>query len=442
MRLSSLSLLICVAAATGLGVATADAANRWATVWIGAVQGPYPNGNPSAQPDLKAVFRDPAAGAEDQTFRMIVRPDVWGGAVRIRLSNAFGTRPVTFDGAHVGVQSASAAIVPGTNRAVRFAGVEKVTVAPGASVWSDPVRLDYADATSRRLLSGRKLAVSFHVVGSSGPMTWHAKSLQTSYVSRPGAGSTGAAEAETSFPFSTTSWYFLDAVDMRVGPKVHRIVAFGDSITDGTASTLNGDDRWPDAFSRRLHAKYGDAVVVANAGIGGNRVAGPVGYRAEAPFSGGPSAVERLERDVLSLSGVDTVIWLEGINDLNKVNDASVETIEAGMKDVAGRLHARGIRVIGATLPPALGSNNANHGSPEQDVKRRALNAFVCGSGVFDACIDFDAVTRDPATGRMRAEFVPESTTGGAGDGLHPNRAGYQAMANSIDFDLVLNRKK
>lgn len=138
---------------------------------------------------------------------------------------------------------------------------------------------------------------------------------------------------------------------------------------------------------------------------------------------------------------MSTVIWLEGINDFNKTNNASVDTVTAGMKDVAGRLRAKDIRVIGATLPTVLNSTNSNHGTPEQDGKRKELNKFICTSGVFDACVDFDAVTGDPANGQMRAEFVSGSTTGGAGDRLHPNRAGYLAMGNAINLKVLFGGK-
>jgi len=216
------------------------------------------------------------------------------------------------------------------------------------------------------------------------------------------------------------------------------IVAFGDSITDGTASTMNGDDRWPDVLSRRLHRAFGNKIAVVDAGIGGNQVAGPAEYSPAKPFAGGPSAVARLERDVLSLSGVSAMIWLEGINDFSKNGNASVDTVATGMRDVVVRLRARtpGIRIIGATLTSALNATNAAHGSREQDDKRRALNAFIKTSGVFDAVADFDAATLDPATGEMQARFIPESTTGGPGDKLHPNRAGYLAMGEAIDIGI------
>src|SRR5689334_17301283 len=283
---------------------------KWVTTWTASVHGPYPIGNPSAQPNLSFAFPTPSTGARDQTFRLIVLPDIWGTAARLRFSNAFGTRPVAFDGVYAGLHLGGGTVVAATNRAVRFGGKPTVTIPPGESVWSDPITLNFGAN-----LSGRKLAVSFHIAGESGPMTWHAKALTTSYLTAPGAGAKGQAEDESAFPFTTTSWYFLDAVDMMAPSSTQVVVALGDSITDGTASTLNGDDRWPDALSRRLHAAYDDRVSVVNAGIGGNQVVGPAEYSAQKPFSGGPSAGQRLERDLLSLSGVTAVIWLEGIND-------------------------------------------------------------------------------------------------------------------------------
>ena len=216
-------------------------AGIWVTAWIGSVQGPYPVGNPSAQPDMRFAFPVPASGARDQSFRLIVRPDVWGRQVRLRFSNALGTRPVTFDGAFVGLQRGSAAIVAGTNRPVTFGGQPGVTVPPGESVWSDAVALpfvrDPGSSAEAVALAGRRLAVSFHVAGESGPMTWHAKALNTSYVGRPGAGAVGASEDEAAFPFSTASWYFLDAVDMRAPADTRVVVAFGESLFGHGAGT-------------------------------------------------------------------------------------------------------------------------------------------------------------------------------------------------------------
>jgi lysophospholipase L1-like esterase len=404
---------------------------HWVTSWTGSAQGPFPTGNASAQPNLSLVFPNPALGARDQSFRLIVKPDVWGSQARIRLSNALGTQPVTFDGLFVGLQMSGSALLPGSNRAVTFHHSPTITIPPGESAWSDPVAVVRAG-----MLAGRKLAVSFHIDGSSGPMTWHAKALTTSYVSGPGSGAKGSHEDEAGFPFPTTSWYFLDAVDMMVPATTHAVVAFGDSITDGTASTLNGDDRWPDVLSRRLHAAYGDRFAVVNAGIGGNQVVGPSAYSASKPFAGGPSALDRMQRDILSLSAVSAVIWLEGINDFSRNGNATAEAVEAGMKTGVGRLRAAipGIRIVGATVTSAAGSAN---GTPEQDSKRKVLNEFIRSSGLFDAVADFDQATVDPQTGGLRAEFVPESTLGGAGDKLHPNRLGYHAMGMAVDLESL-----
>jgi lysophospholipase L1-like esterase len=421
---------------------SAHAADKWVTSWIASAQGPYPTGNASAQPVLKFAFPTPETGAHDQTFRLVLMPDLWGRQARLRFSNVFGTKPVTFDGVYAGLQLTSAALVPGSNRPVTFGGKPSIMIEPGKDAWSDAVTLPFVkDATQ---LSGRKLAVSFHVGGDTGPMTWHAKALQTSYVTAPGAGARGQTEDETAFPYSTASWYFVDAVDMMGPADTKVIVAFGDSITDGTASTMNGDDRWPNDLSRRLHAA-GYHAVVLDAGIGGNRVIGPAEYSAQKPFSGGPSAAARIERDIIGLSGVNAIIWLEGINDLSKSGDnATAEAVEAGMKEIATRARAKvqGIRIFAATLPSALHSTNAAHGSPEQDVQRKALNTFIVTSGVFDGVADFDKATLDTATGEMKAEFVPESTTGGPGDKLHPNRAGYLAMAGAIDLDMLMGKTK
>src|SRR5882757_10452225 len=201
--------LTCLIAASllvaSLQSASAKDGENWVVSWTGPVQGPYPVGNPSAQPEQKFAFPEPAAGAKDQTFRLIVRPDLWGRQARVRLSNAFGTKPVTFDGVYVGLQLGSAALVRGSNRPVTFDGKPSITVAPGNSAWSDPVALPFVKQPDD--LAGRRLAVSFHIAGDSGPMTWHAKALTTSYVTAPGAGAKGASEDEAAFPYTTASWF-------------------------------------------------------------------------------------------------------------------------------------------------------------------------------------------------------------------------------------------
>ena len=418
--------------------AMSEGQEKWITSWAASAQGPYPSGNAMVQPDLRRVFPDPETGARDQSFRLIIEPDIWGHEARIRFSNAFGTKPVTFDGVFTGLQLNSSALVSGTNRPVTFGGARSVTVQPGQSVWSDAVALPFASAIPKAYLQARKLAISFHVPGESGPMTWHAKGMATSYITAPGGGSQGANEDEAAFPYGTTSWYFVDALDMKVATDTQVIVALGDSITDGTGSTLNGEDRWPDVLSRRLHAKFGDKFVVLNAGIGGNLIAGPAEYSAQKPYPGGPAAIQRLERDVASLSGISAVIWFEGINDFSKNGNASVESIESALQEGVAELRRRipGVRMIGGTLTATRGNPGPAHGFAEQEIKRQELNAFIRSSGLFDGVVDFDRATISDETGELRPEFVPDSTTGGPGDKLHPNRLGYLAMGRAVDLSL------
>jgi len=406
---------------------------NWVVGWTSAMQGPYPTGNPTAQPELKFVFPVPEQGATDQSFRLIVRPDLWGKEAKFRLSNTFGTKPVTFAGARLGLQISGAALLADSNRVVTFNGRNSVTVPPGGSVWSDTVVLTFVKDSADPLLTGRKLAISFHVVGNSGPMTWHAKALQTSYLAQPGAPATDD-ETEAAFPFTTTSWYFLDAVAVTAPVGTKAIVAFGDSITDGTASTINGDDRWPDVFSRRLHAAYGGRFAVVNQGIGGNQVVGPAEYTPAKPVNGGPSALSRLDRDIVGLPGVGAVVWLEGINDFGTAG-ATVEAVMQGYRDGVAHLRRNmpGVKIYVATLTTALNST-PTHGTTEVEGKRKTLNAWFRSEKIFDGVADFDAATLDAATGALKATFKPGSSIGGPGDGLHPNRAGYAAMGGAIDL--------
>jgi lysophospholipase L1-like esterase len=432
MRLAIFALI-------GLLIATFAAlpghAQSWVASWTGSAQGPYPTGNATAQPELKFALPSVESGADDQTFRLIIRPDVWGPRARIRLSNAFGKRPVTFDGVFVGLRGSGAMLVPSTNRNVTFGGRTSVTIEAAGAALSDPVALPWT-RVAPWLLADRALAISFHVAGQSGPMTWHAKALTTSYLSGPRSGAHGGEESEAAFPFSTTSWYFLDELDMAVN-GARTVVAFGDSITDGTASTLNGDDRWPDVFSRRVHAALGDRYSVVNEGIGGNRVIGPSDY-ATAPFSGGPSALDRLQRDVISLPNVSTIVWLEGINDFGS-GGADVDAVAGAVREAIKRLRAAipHVKIFMATLTSSLHSTNSAYGGEAVDEKRHAYNTFIRTAGIFDGVIDFDAATLDAATGELKAEFQPNSTTGAPGDKLHPNRAGYASMGRAIDLGMV-----
>ncbi len=422
-------LLLAALVAAG---ATPARAQHWATAWAGSDQGPYPVGNASAQPDLSFAFPHPEAGSHEQSFRLIIKPDLWGRQMRFRFSNTYGAQPVTFDTAFAGLQMSGAAVVPGSNRPLTFAGKRTVTVAAGAQAWSDAVSLPFVHDPAGADLAGRKLAVTFHIPGDSGPMTWHALAMTTSYVTAPDAGAIGELEDDSAYPNSTTSWFFLDAADAAAPPDTHVVVALGDSITDGTASTLNGDDRWLDVLSRRLHAE-GAHVAVVNAGLAGNQVDGPPDAGAAKPSKGGPAATARLDRDVLGLSSVTDVVVFEGINDLSA--NASAEAVAKGLRALADRIRAKvkGVKLVGATLTSSRGSALPGYGSADTDARRRALNELIRQPGLFDSVIDFDGATTDSQTGELRPEFVP-SSAGGPGDKLHPNRAGALAMGGAVEL--------
>ena len=336
----------------------------------------------------------------------------------------------------IGLQFESSAVSAGTNRPVTFGGKEWIEIPPGKDAWSDAAALPFVPEDDAAGFLGRKLAVSFHVRGESGPMTWHAKALTTSYLTMPHAGAASRREDEAAFPFSTTSVFFLDAVDMMADAGTKLVVAFGDSLTDGMGASLNGQDRWPDVLSRRLHDRFGSKVAVVNAGIAGNRILKPDLYSAERPDASGPAALQRLKRDVLSLSGVSAVIWLEGINDLGPHGEASLTELEQAITSGVRMLRsaAPAIRIIGATLTPARGS--PEFGAREED--RKALNAFIRTSGLFDAVIDFDGVTANPRSGALKPEYTVPTNGVSTEDGLHPNRAGYLAMAGTIDLDALV----
>ncbi len=400
---------------------------------------PVPPGPPTTfapaniQPDLAFPFPNAnTTGATDQTFRTIVKPDLWGKWMRFRFSNVFGSQPVTFSEVTVALQEYSGNIVRGTLTPVRFSGKKSVTIAPGQELFSDRVLLTWVNSADDPGVQGRNLAVSYAVAGNSGPMTHHSSAFVTSYVTATGSGNHTEDLDVFAFKFTTTSTFFLDAVDVMAPSNTVVVCAFGDSITDGTHSTLNINDRWMNTLSRRLHNAYGSRISIVNEAIAGNRVVNPVTPNATA----GPAAVDRLDRDVLGLSGLTDVIWLEGINDVGAGH--TTDAIIAGYQNVVARLHARGIKVYGATLTSALGISGVDQGDngPGHDVSRKILNDFIRNSGLFDGVEDFDAATLDPATGNMQAVFLPNSTfTQLPWDYLHPNHAGYIAMGEAVDIE-------
>ena len=416
------------------------------------------------QPDLSFPFADAktsGATAVNQTIRSIVKPDLWGRRMRVRLSNVFGDQPLTFNAVTVALQEYAANVVRGTVTPVTFRGGNSVTIMPGQEIWSDGVQLSWVDDDADNpLLQGRNLAISYSIQGNSGHMTYHSGANTTSFVTATGSGNHAHDADGFAYEFTTTSWFFLTAVDVMASADTVVVCAFGDSITDGTHTTLNTNDRWANVLSRRLHNAYGNKVSVVNEAIGGNRVIPP----AVANAPSGPAAVDRLDRDVLGLSGLTHVIWLEGINDLGAGYGQGASAtpvfeipvihtpanIIAGYRNVVGRLHAKGVKVYGATIVSALGMNNPAEGwdlvnfptflatvdnGAVIDGFRKSINHYIRTSGLFDGVVDFDLATLDPATGNLKAPYVPNSQfTQLPWDYLHPNHAGYNAMGLAVDI--------
>lgn len=359
------------------------------------------------------------ASLDSQTVRDVVHTSIGGTGLRIRLSNAFGTAPVTFSNAYVGVQDSGAALIPGSNQPVTFGGSGMVTVPAGAEVLSDPLPGRFAPQTN--------LAVSVYVEGRSGTVTGHNSAHQTSYVSS--MGNHAAEEGSGAFSTTMTHWYWLDEVVVEAPHTVNAVAALGDSITDGTDSTTSANRRWTDVLARRLLQRpVPRQMGVLNEGIAGNMVTGD---------RKGVSAQARLDRDVLAQPGVTTVILLEGINDIDlggpDGQGTSADAVIAGDRQLIRRAHAAGKCIVGATLTPFGGSDRY---TPAREAIRQEVNSFIRTSGEFDAVIDFDRATRDPAN---PTQYLPRYASP---DHLHPNDAGHQAMGNAIELgDLVCTRR-
>jgi lysophospholipase L1-like esterase len=375
-------------------------------------------------PSASSMPRRPAAGTPDpvptyvdRTLREIVHTTLGGDSLRIRISNQYGDRPLTVADARVALRADGAATRPGTARALTFGGRSRVTIGAGATVTSDPI--------AYRVPQLADLAFSFYLPDSARTSTRHLLGLQTNYVSAPGDFADSA-----SFPADTTvdQWIFLTGVDVTNPAAAGAIVAFGNSITDGYHSSPDSNRRWPDDLARRLLTTRGAPVMsVVNAGISGNRVLNP---------GAGPSALERFDRDVLDEPGVRYVIILEGINDIglanfskNPYDSVSAADVIFGLHQLVQRAHDRGVVVYGATLTPFQAPQPYGYYSAASEARRDSVNTWIRTSGVFDGVIDFDAVTRDPS---HPTRFLPAYD----GDHLHPNDAGYAAMAGSIDLGL------
>ena len=422
---------------------------KWVAAWATSMQGPATLANSTYNaynPQRTLAFPFPnldTDGANNQTIRAIVKPDLWGKTMRFHFSNVFGTKPVTLGPVRVGLQQYSGVLIENTNTPVTFGGSANVTIPVGQEVWSDATTLSWATDSTDQLVNGRNLAVSYAIQGTSGPMTHHSVSFVTNFISASNSGDHTNENLDFSYPYTATSWYFLDGVDVMASTDTAVVCAFGDSITDGTFTTVNGDDRWSNFLSRRLHEAYGDKVSVVNEAIAGNRVT---------LFNGaGPSAVERLDRDVLGLDGLSSVVWLEGINDLGG-GMAPSALIVSGYEDIVPRLHAKGVRVIGATITSsykpdqnftsttsplnAFGLGLA-YGGPDTLAKVQTTDDYICNSGLFDGVADFYAATVDPATNGFRSTYAISNVDFASADYLHPNRAGQLTMANAVPLSLV-----
>jgi lysophospholipase L1-like esterase len=358
----------------------------------------------SASPqDPDAAIPVSVLGFTDQTLRQIVHTSIGGDVVRVRFTNEIQATPLSIGAAHIALRDSGASIVPGSGRTLTFGGSPSIIVSPGAHVVSDPVDLDVPALGD--------LAIDLYLPGPTGPTTFHRRSFQTTYISLVG-NHTGVATLP--IDSTTLSWFFLKGVEVMASTQTGAVVTLGDSITDGTNSTPDTNNRYPDHLARRILALQGNQKLgVLNQGIAGNRVV--EGGR-------GPTAQARFDRDVLAQTGVTHVIVLEGINDSsNTVFQA--DRIIAGHHQMIERAHAKGLKIYGATLTPA-GSTGI------REANRQAVNAWIRTSGEYDSVIDFDEVTRDPNNPTF---FLPIYDSG---DHLHPNDAGYEAMADAIDLKL------
>ena len=406
-------------------VAGRQAGTRWVGTWFAAsTSRTDPAVAPAAPP---ATSGQSLLHFSNQTLRQIVHVTVGGSRLRVVFTNTFGTAGLRIGAASVALRDANAAIVPTSARPLTFSGAAWTTIPAGAVLVSDPIDLGVRD--------GADLAIDLFLPDDTAsmrsPLTIHPATWQTNYVSTPGnyAGATSMpVQATTTYRrgdgLESATGFFLTRVEVTAPDAVGAIVALGDSITDGTASGLDANRRWPDHLARRLAAAR-IRMAVLNAGIGGNRVLAE---------GNGPSALARFDRDVIAQPGVTAVIVLEGINDIGQARrnpSPSAADLIAGHRQLIERAHARGLRIFAATLTPFEG---AAYWTPEGEAKRQALNDWIRSGQAYDAAFDFDAAVRDPAhPSKTQARFD-------SGDHLHLNAAGYEAVAKSIDLSVFRGR--
>ncbi len=385
-------------------------AGNWIVSWGASQQIPEPRN--ALQPD----------DLRDATIRQIVHLSVGGPTLRVHISNAFGTDALHFTSVHIArpVSPSSSAIDPATDKALTFAEKSDVIVPPGAEFVSDPVDYPVAPLSD--------LAVSLHLDAPPARQTGHPGSRATTYYVHGDA----VSAANLTDAKHVEHWYLLSDIDVLSSAKDSgAIVALGDSITDGHGATTNGNDRWTDVFAARLQAeKKTRDIGVTNQGIGGNHLL---------TDGLGPNALARFDRDVLAQAGVKWVIVFEGVNDLGGLtgqhpvsqqeHDAYVARIISAYQQMIVRAHAHGIRVIGATITPYVGSGNY-HPDAVNEADRQAVNTWIRAAGHFDAVVDFDAVIRDP---QNPDRMIPAYD---GGDHLHPGPLGYKAMGEAIPLSL------
>jgi lysophospholipase L1-like esterase len=396
----------------------------------------------SASPQAATPGSLAATGFDNETVRNIVFTSAGGGFVRVRFTNSFGAQPLTVGKASIALAGNGSALAS-ASAPLSFGGQPSVTVAPGAEALSDPVRM--------QVPALHDLAVSVYLPNTTGPATNHADAQQDNYVA-PGD-QTNASGGGT-FTTTSQSWYFIDSVDVVPSPHdLGTVVAFGDSITDGANSTVNANARWPNDLARRVDGGSWFALGVADEGISGNRVLN------DSPCFG-VNAQARFDRDVIGRSDARAVILMEGINDIgfphlmpdpsdpsHKVigptgtgfgvpitcfqpqTSVTAEQIIGGYEQLIAQAHAAGLRIFGATLTPFKG---APYFTAEGEATRETVNQWIRTSGAFDGVIDFDRALADPA------DPLAINPAYDSGDHLHPNDAGYQKMADTVDVRALL----
>ena len=385
---------------------------RWVAAW-------------AASPQTASSRSQFVAGFEDRTIRDIVFSTLAGSRMRVRLSNAFGSGPLEIGRVSVGVQESGAGLLAGSARTLTFQGSESVLIPPGAEIVSDAVRLNVP--------AMRRLAISVFVPGPSGPPTEHGASKQVSYVAR---GDHSGDESGSAFESQTQSWYLVDDLDVLTPVRTRgTIVAIGDSITDGVGSTTGANASWPIDLAKRLQSRSGSSLNVVDEGIGGNRVLN------DSPCCG-INAVARFDRDVLARTAVKAVILLEGVNDigfslskgtLNAPHTAvSAAQIISGYRQIIAQAHAARLKIYGATITPFKG---ARYWSAQGEAKRDAVNRWILTGRGFDGAIDFAKALRDPHDPDALAHRFD------SGDHLHPNDAGYRAMAAAVNLGALLRAR-